>query len=596
MRIVKNRIDFYNLTFRQYDLHNLTKDLDHQVNGIDTETLNGYCKLICDNGRNSKFTNNINDILKFLTSHRFRNNHNFFFNMNYDINAVIKYLPLENLIELREKLKTNYGSYKLFYIPHKIFRINHSNHSYVFYDVQQFFKTSLEKASQKYLNKDKFIENIDRKTLGSSADYWKKHEPEIVKYCINDAKLTQELGYLLHTTLYKAINLHPQKYISKASITKEFVRKIVTLPNIKKVDFKALLYAFNSYSGGRFEIIKKGNIKYCTLIDINSAYPFHISNLIDVTKGKWRKVDSLHESAHYGFYLVKVLTHYNNILPLPYKLRNNVICFPIIEMGCYLTKEELLAYENYIDYEIISGYEFYPDKIDYSFRNYIKILYDLKKDTPKTSYAYDIYKILMNSLYGCFYEKYKQNDKYYVGKLFNPVYATLITAQTRIDLFKEAMKRPSKIIGFATDSILIDGNINIKKSKELGNWSIHAKGESTILRGGVYKIKSKIKNRGIKSVSRLNTPHGKYKNIFEYIKKQPHLQSYPIITNRPLTFKEVLQHHKLFNLEDINVFTDMSYSVDINKDFKRNWNDQFNNGGEIFEKMIDSRPMIIENT
>lgn len=594
MKIITNAIDFNKLVFRKYSMQKLTRNIDHFVRGLDTETLNGYCKLICDDAGNSKFTDNADDILQFFTHHRFRNSHNFFFNLNYDINALIKHLPLDNIKDLRGKLKTKYKNYSLFYIPKKIFRIIHANHSYPFYDVQQFFKSSLDKASQKYLGEKKYLEDIDPSILGSSATYWKENHDKIIRYCIHDAQLTQRLGLLLHSTLSKAVNLHPQRYLSKASISKELVRKTVTLPDIKEIDLKVLLYAFNSYYGGRFEIIRKGNVKYCSLIDINSAYPYHISNLVDVTKGTWKKTTSLHEEAHYGFYLVKVLTHYNTILPLPYKLPNKVICFPIIEMGCYLTKEELLAYEKYIDYEIISGYEFFTDTPNYLFRDYINILYSHKSKTPKDNYEYELYKIIMNALYGCFYEKYKRDDTYYVGKLFNPIYATLITSNTRIDLFLKALEYNKDVIGFATDSILIKGRIRKGFNKELGGWSSHGEGNTIVLKGGMYKVKDKIKNRGIKKVSKLHTPHGDYTNIFDYIHKMPELSAYPIITNRPLTFKEVLLKHKLYSPEDINIFTDMQYEININKDHKRIWEDTFMNGGELFTKEINSDPLIIE--
>ena len=304
----------------------------------------------------------------------------------------------------------------------------------------------------------------------------------------------------------------------------------------------------------------------------------------------------MHESAHYGFYLVKIQTKYNKISPISFTLRNGIICYPIFESGLYLSKHELLEYEKYIDYEIIMGWEFFPNKIIYPFRDYIDAIFKKKSETPKTDYKYNLYKILMNSLYGCFYEKIpsKINDEILAGKLFNPVYATMITAQTRIQLFNLAKQDIKNVVGFATDSILFQGKPDISISKNLGDWDFEISGETVVLRSGIYQIDEKLKSRGIKKNVRIETPHEtEYGDLFEYIKNEPNKTIYPIMINRPLSFIECLQHHKVHQLSDINRFVDMQYKIDINTDYKRIWNDRFNKGNELFEKCIDSQPLIL---
>lgn len=622
LEIKKNPIDFDLIQFRKHTPKRLTRNIERKIFGLDTETLNGSCKLLADSKGNYVLSESLDyecqkdlDVfLDFLTSHRFRSSHNFFFNLNYDVNAIIKYFDKELLQSLYEDLKIQYNNYTIFFIPKKVFRISKNKHVYKFYDIAQFYKTSLEKASRKYLGLEKYIEIIDREKLGTDKNYWKKRMYSIIRYCINDSKLTSQLGELLNTTLKNAVGLNPCTYMSKASICKEFVRKTVDIPDINKIPRNALKYAFYTYSGGRFEVFKKGFIGNGTLYDINSAYPFTLHNLLDVNKGKWKRVTSLHENADYGFYLVKVFVKYNRISPIGITLKNGIKVYPIIQFATYLTKKELLEYEKYLDYDIIDGWEFYADEIVYPFRDYISKLFELKSKTPKEDYKYDMYKINMNSLSGCFYEKSirKEPDNninsevlkdlldkstkisIMSGKLFNPVYATLITADTRINLFKTSIPHFDKTVAYATDSILFEGFVDIPTSKKLGGWGIHTKNKPTIvLKGGIYKIGNELKNRGIKKAKFINTPNGKFDNLFDYIESCPNQLQYPITMNRPLTFIEVLLHHLKHNISDINRFTEMSYNIDLNRDYKRIWDDTFKCGKELFEKSIDSQPLII---
>lgn len=594
--IIKNHIPFESLVFRRYPLKSLVKNKIKAAVGLDTETLNGYCKLLTTSDGEYKYTASFLDCMEVLTSHRLRDSANFFFNLNYDVNAIIKYLPTENITEMAQRGKTKYLSFSLFYIPRKLFRIITKKHSYRFYDIFQFYDMSLEKASQKYLAEKKYIVPIDPVKLGSSARYWKKHRADILTYCLNDSRLTARLGQLLIDTLTTNLQLQPQSFVSKAAITKEMLRKAVKIPSILDLEPGVISMAFNAYSGGRFEILQKGAIGPASLYDINSAYPSIIRELVDINQGRWIKTKSLHEEAHYGFYLVKLLTNYNTMAPFPFRLPNGVISYPILEKCFFTTKEELLAYEKYIDYEILIGWEYYPDKLIYPFKDYIDKLFALKSQAEPDSYSYQLYKIMANSVYGCFYEKHKAGLKWMVGKLFNPIYATLITAGTRIEVFDFAMPHRNDTVGFATDSVLLKGSPEIYTSKKLGGWSLQKKGNTVVLRSGIYKIDDSIKSRGLKKVAHITTPDGEFKDIFDYIRRKPDNTSYTINTMRPLNFREVIQHHKVHCIDDINIFTNVPYVVDINTDYKRLWNDTFSTGGQLFEKTITSEPLLLTNS
>ena len=593
VRVQHNNIDFEDLQFRRYALKGLLRNLNHPVHGLDTETYKGYAKVITMEDGDYAFCSNINDVLTFLTQKKLRVHHNFFYNVRFDFQAIFKYLPEDLLRELYFTSKTKYGDYKIKYIPKKLFRILHKKHSYLFYDLAQFYETSLAKASKQYLNEQKNKENINVPRLNLDLKYWKKRKADIVKYCISDASLTQRLGVFLQAELKAKLSFTPQKYISKASISKEYFRKRCKIPSISKIPLPVLSYAFNAYHGGRFEILKRGFFEESTLIDINSAYPYHIANLIDITESKWNRVRECNVDATYGFYQCKVFIPYMEFAPFTFRLPNNRNIYPIGEFVTFLTIEEIRAYKNLTSIEVIEGYETTIDNPTYPFRDAILKLYDWKLNTPKTDFRYDLVKKIMNALGGCFYEKVKYGVVYRVGQFFNPLYASVVLGNTRIDVYEEAKKYEKDVIGFATDSVLLKGKHTIKDSKELGAWSIDGEGEAVVLRSGVYQIAEKVKSRGLSRSTNLLTPDGKFKNIFTYIKAFPDQTKYKVILNRPVNLGEALIHTKKRSVADINVWEDFDYIVDINRDSKREWYDSFESGKEIFERHIDSTPILI---
>jgi len=595
--ILRNKINFGDIVLREFPPHKLRIIENKPINGLDTETLKGYSKLLADSTGDFLLDGDINDILYYLTKRKFENAYNFFFNLNYDTNAILKFLDKSQLVELKEENETYHNQYKIVYIPKKLLAISRGKHSYNYYDVAQFFNGSLNKNAKTYLDLDKYqnsYKEIDGAVLGNSLEFWENNIPMIIEYCINDCVLTKKLGELLHKTVKKAIGINPKTYMSKASLSKTYSKKIIKLPITQLLPNGVLNYSFNAYSGGRFEIIEKGNVGICSLFDIKSAYPYYIRNLIDINKGKWKFVKSLNENADLGYYLVKVSVKYNKISPISTYAKDYTLVYPIMDCFKYMTKNELLSYEKFIDYEVIDGWEFYAEEYIYPFRNFIDTLFELKNKTDKKDFKYSLYKILMNGEYGLFYEKIKQNDgTYKAGELFNPIYATEITANTKIQIFQKALEDINNVVGFATDSVLFKGKPDLKTGNNLGDWEMEKCGETLVLKSGMYKIGDKIQSRGMKKTENLKTPNGEFKNIIDYITKMPMLTSYPVTLNNPLSFRKVIQMHKKYSMDDINIFTPEIYNIDINKDIKRIWDSEFLGGFELLEKSINSSPLIL---
>ena len=590
------------IKWRTKPLRELTKmPKNHDILGWDTETYKGYARLIANSQgqyliieEQKVSEDTFTRILQFLTRKTWRGTHGFFWNIDYDFFAIIKYAGMEFARKLYEDGEAEWGEYKISYIPKKYFAIEKSKHLNEFYDLYQFYNTSLDKASQKHLNEKKLTELIDRTQLNDNLNLWMEKEREIIEYCIKDCELTAKLAVLLKDTLKHNIGFIPSKYISKAYISKEYFRRhttIPTAPNFPKIVNQLALLA---YYGGRFEITQRGHIGECSLIDINSSYPYAMTFLKAYPKDAWIRTNQIKYENTHGFYKIKVCTKDNAyITPFPFRFKQRVI-FPKGEFITYATKEEILAYEDECDIEIIMGVEAKGEG-EFFLKHVVEHLYEWKKKAKGNEMEYMLVKILLNSIYGAFYEKQKRGDIYLTGKLFSPPYATLITAISRINLYKEAKRYGRRVIGMATDSLLVYGEADTPLNKDLGGWSFESKGDTYVLMSGIYKIADKIRMRGIaiKRVGRILTPHGEFEDIFAYIRSYPKLTRYVITHERPVKLGEVLAHTKARRWEDLNVWAKVERTIDINGDTKREWEDYFNDGEDFLSRSISSTPIDI---
>jgi len=348
-----------------------------------------------------------------------------------------------------------------------------------------------------------------------------------------------------------------------------------------------------AFGGGRFEIIRKGSVPHSAGIDLVSAYPKQTRDLVDCTTGTWKRVIKADRDALMGFYHVRVNVPMMKVAPLPVRYHSGRIAYPCGQFVTYLNATEYWAYEQYIDIEILRGAEYSDPSPTYPFRNYIDWLFKFKAEAAKESFEYLLVKKMLNSVFGSFYEKLEDKGRYYPGKLFNPVYASEITANTRVELFKIAIMRPQAVLGFATDGIILDQYPDISYSAQLGCWERDIEGPTSIIRSGLYKIGNRIKNRGLKSMEGLVTKYGQYQHIFDYIEQQPGLTEYEIMAHRPLSLGECIAHHNKRGTADINVFVDQAYTIDINLDRKRYWDDTFRDGADLMSRSIDSWPMVL---
>ena len=124
--------------------------------GFDTETEKGQCFLLGYYGKENNGvleSTDIDEILKLLYNIKFKSTFNFFYNLTYDFQAIIKCLPYENIYELAKYDKTIYNKYELEILPGKCLKISNKTRNYTvkYYDIAQFYNhNSLNNSAKKF--------------------------------------------------------------------------------------------------------------------------------------------------------------------------------------------------------------------------------------------------------------------------------------------------------------------------------------------------------------------------------------------------------------------------------------------------------------
>jgi len=533
------------------------------IYALDTETYKGDIFLIADS--DGRYLDKITpkSVIDWLFSKKYHGSWNFFYNLGYDAEVILKLLGSELYrYRVTRKLDFWYDGFHLEYFPGKSLRIKKGHHTVSFFDIMQFFGGSLSNVYQKNIKElpQEYLE-IKNKRSEFSTWYYNHNKKKIRNYCITDCELTKELSEKWISLFHNAFSFYPAKWTSSGYLAeKVLINNGVYLPKFNSIPYEIQELAYKSYFGGRIELIKRGYIGKAYLYDINSAYPDAIANFPDITNGKWIKRKSIHKDAKLGFFKIQCDVPDDFIVgPFAFKA-NNVILYPSGKFVTYCTLKELQACKSNSLYRIHEGYQFITNFDIYPYKKFIERLYKkrlkLKQDDNPLQMPI---KIILNSIYG----KTGQKINRVMGNLFNPVMFAYITGYTRAKLYDFVRKNglEKEIVAFATDSICTTKKLDLD-SPTLGDFSYDGKSDDTFyLQNGFYRFQGKWKQRGL---GKLGTKEIEHLNTFE---KDGKLY-YKFIVNRNSRLRSSIISNKIQNIGKIIPIT---REVNLNADRKRFW-------------------------
>jgi len=549
---------------------------------LDTETdQNGDILLIADS--EGRFLDKITPtlLISWLFSKKYQGTWNFFYNLTFDAEVILKTLGSDilSIYSRTRKLEFEFEKYKIQYIPSKKLTIKKGHHSTVFFDIAQYYQSSLVNAYQSNIKKlDESYLLMKEKRQSFSKEYYRINRKSVREYCINDCKLTKELSDHWIKLFVESFLFYPARWISSGYLAeKVLINHGIHIPKFDAIPYQIQDIAWRSYYGGRFEILKRGFIGEGHLYDINSAYPYTLSRIPDLTKGKWVKRKSIHPKPKLGFFKIQCdIPDELHIPPFPFR-NNKKIIFPSGKFQTYCTLKELQACKEKL-YRILEGYQFITDSSIYPYRKFITKLYQKRMELKKQNNPLQLpLKVILNSIYG----KTAQRVGNEIGNLFCPVIASTITGHTRAMLYEfvSGHKIEHYVVSFATDSVISTKKIDVD-SNRLGGFKLEKSADDVyVLQNGIYRFNGMWKKRGIgklgsRTIEHLDTVE-KDGNLFQVMKV--------LRTNRLRS--SILSG----TVRDVGKFQTIERRVNLNADDKRMWFEELadvNDG-----KMIDSMPI-----
>ena len=577
-------------TKRQY--RTATPAKKRSIIGMDTETDQGNIFLLADSQGNRLEHPHITfeDIAQFLL----RNERAwiFFYNLSYDAECILKLLPSKVFDPYRKtkEMKFTYQDYGIFYIPGKRLTIRKGRHTVSCYDIAQFFdnkplKIAYEENIGKTLDDNYLQTKQNRESF--SLRYFNRHKKEIRNYCHQDCVMTKELAEYWIELFDEVFGFLPRSWISSGYLAeKVLVFNKIPIPYFNEIEYPVQELAWKCFYGGRFELIKRGFIGECYLYDINSAYPYALTQIPDVTNGKWFDGTKINPNSKLGFFNIRTNIEDDvKIAPFPFKTQNNRIIYPTGEFETFVTLEELKSVigDERISYKILDSYQFIPSKnCAYPFKEFIENQYyqRLKLKEEKNPLERAI-KVILNSIYG----KTAQRVSNRMGNLFLPVVSSSITGFARAQMYDFMRKNglENETVAFATDSLACTRKIPGLDSLDLGKMKLDKSGnDAYFLSNGFYRFNGKWKNRGIgyDSVKDLNIEH-----IDTRIDKEGQLYI-ALQTLKNTHIKSGIMYGKL---DKIGKLESYEKKIGLNSDKKRFWLSELKSLNE--KNMCDSFPI-----
>jgi len=542
------------------------------VIGFDTEAYrNGRCFMM-STSKGDTFAPR--DFPACLFGRKYRGKVFVAFNLKYDSGALVQGLPKDKLKQLWKTGKTEHEGYRYKSISFKYFQISRGRNAVTWYDMYNFYHTSLDAAAQKYLGEAK--QEVDV-TLFTAA-YVRCHWDKIAAYCVHDAVLVQRLAERL-IKQFESYGVKPQRLYSVAYVSYQYFRRKTNYVNVRRYwnKYRYILdYAMASYNGGKFEVTEKGLGHYYEY-DIVSAYPHEIANLVDTSYANISREPEYNPEALYGFIDCTIDVPFE--LPSPCVVRRKYLCcYPFGRFRRTITKAEyeyLIA--NGAEIVIHSAVWLHVKSVVYPYKFEIEKLVRRKQEIKATGDELDYHtiKILLNSLYGKMVQLIAKDDRWIAGINWNPIYGSIITANVRIRMAELQRLYPS-VVAVHTDSVISTKPLPFDPSDTLGVLGYECNGEGVILGSGIYQIGDKVRFRGFDSKRDLYALIGQ---------KRRHVK---IKLHRPHTWREIAFHD--WDTELINKFVDMPRRLDVQFDRKRIWLGDWTSFYDVTKRNVQSVP------
>lgn len=581
----------------------IQKGFNKDIFGFDIETYDNNKKFYCGSvwHKNKNFCKTFfdkDDMINYFKLKRFQNSYISATNLVFDFFGLF-----HNHKEMKKFTTLFRGSDLIFaksYIHDNSFHRSRKNNykPVTFIDTMNFVSLSVEKFGNLLnlpkLSKPKCLGRIPKNNI---------EKEELIKYNMRDSEISAKGLEFLFNSFYK-LGSNIKNTIASTAMSL-FKNKYLTDCYFRH-DVDDLDIEFLSYYGGRTEAFNRGVIEKYNYYDVNSLYPFVMQKFEYPNPNTLRKVKKNCLDYIYSFEgisKVDVFCPYMEYPLLPLRHETKLL-FPYGNFTGVYTHTELRKAVD-IGYTIKKvHYTFYFKDNCRPFYNFIQDLYskrlDLKSRNDPMEY---VVKILMNSLYGKFGQKFRDRDNWIpipdtyeelikldiferkgmyvrIKKEFSepnsfciPIWASYVTSYARIHLYD--LIRIAHPVYVDTDSIMT------KKSMITGDKLGELKLEMSIKKGIIVKPKMYAVNSENKSFVKVKGLGVKL--VWDDFKND-------LLKNRKMSYTKFAKFKESLRRNIIpNEIIDMCKEFDL-EDTKREWMGEFNK-----DELQYSRPFKMDN-
>ncbi len=427
------------------------------------------------------------------------------FAFDYDVNMILADLNPRHFKVLHEKGSVQWQNYRIEHVPHKWFSVSeklpdNKRRSVKVMDTFGFFQCSFVKALKSYIPDHDLMTELAKIESGKSArSSFEFDQLEMIEsYWWTEvrlgAALIEELRDLMFGAGFKINSWHGPGALANYVYRKHGIAEHKAICPEPVQD--AAQYA---YAGGRFELFRMGRHQGPVYsIDINSAYPWGISQLPSLSEGQWIRKETVgpFDLAEFGLYRVSYRhMDLRNPQPLFHRSKEGNITFPPKVNGWYWTPE-VKALMRHVDdsrrVEISEGWEYvgwHTRPFELFVNDYYNTRRQMKADGIGSEKAI---KLALNSLYGKMAQRVGWERFDGPPKWHQLEWAGWVTSLTRATLYDVLARIPwQHQIAVETDGIYTTYNpslLGIENSKDLGGWEVSEYEQALYLQNGVYAL------------------------------------------------------------------------------------------------------------
>lgn len=282
-------------------------------------------------------------------------------------------------------------------------------HKITFIDTLNFAQMKLEKIGE-MIGEKKMSWDFSKNEIKTDDDYKKFRE-----YNIQDAKIAVKFLEFLAQSFFKyGTNIKMTIASTSEKIFRNnYLDDIYEQQSIEQMDF-----IYRGYYGGRVEVFRRGYRAHKTNVhDVNSMYPWAMRDFVypnpntanDIKEGD---IDKLMQ--YEGFAEVHIRVPYMYRGPLPYRTKDGKVLFPYGELNGVWSHNELRNALKFGCTIIKISRMIYYTETCRPFEKFVNFFYSERirfENEGNKPMAY-ICKILLNSLYGKFAQRYGKYESY----------------------------------------------------------------------------------------------------------------------------------------------------------------------------------------